>query len=55
MWDLYEEYINSKEFNDELKRLKNAKNKNNCYYIEKYIYFAEQLLEFFFSLNLKEI
>ena len=41
---LYEEYINSNEFNDEINRLK--KN-NEDEYIAKYIYLAKNLIEFF--------
>ena len=43
-YQLYEEYINSNEFNDEINRLK--KN-NGDEYIAKYIYLAKNLIEFF--------
>ena len=43
--ELFEEYINSKEFNiDEINRLK--KNFDNSY-IESYIYHAKHFIEFF--------
>jgi len=43
--DLYEEYINSNEFNDEIIRLK-MKNEDDEY-IARYIYLAKNLNEFF--------
>ena len=44
--ELFEEYINSKEFKiDEINRLKN-KNMNDTY-IKRYIYVAKHLIEFF--------
>ena len=43
--DLYEEYINSNDFNDEINRLKN-KNEHDEY-IARYIYLAKHLNEFF--------
>lgn len=44
--ELYEEYINSDDFKiDEINRLK--ENKNGDEYIEKYIYLARHLIEFF--------
>ena len=45
-YELFEEYINSKEFKvDDINRLK--KNKMNDLYIERYIYLAKHLIEFF--------
>ena len=45
-YELFEEYINSKEFKvDEINRLK--KKKMNDLYIERYIYLAKHLIEFF--------
>ena len=45
-YELFEEYINSDEFIiDEINRLK--KNKMHNTYIEKYIYLAENFIEFF--------
>ena len=45
-YELFEEYINSKEFKvDEINRLK--KNKMNNLYIERYIYLAKHFIEFF--------
>jgi len=45
-FELFEEYINSKEFKvDEINRLK--KNKMNDFYIERYIYLAKHFIEFF--------
>ena len=41
---LYEEYFNSNEFNDEINRLKK---KNEDEYIARYIYLAKHLIEFF--------
>ena len=41
---LYEEYISSNEFNDEINRLKK---KNEDEYIARYIYLAKHLIEFF--------
>ena len=45
---LYEEYLNSKEFVDEINRLKkpNKVRPKDEYYIEKYIYLAKHLIEF---------
>ena len=44
--ELFEEYINSKEFNiDEIKRLKNNNMDNN--YIERYIYQTKNFINFF--------
>ena len=44
--ELFEEYINSKEFKiDEINRLK--KNNMNDLYIERYIYLAKHFIEFF--------
>ena len=44
--ELFEEYINSKEFNiDEINRLKN-KNMDNAY-IKRYIYYAKHFIEYF--------
>ena len=46
--DLYEEYINSDEFNiHEINRLRNAKNEKDEYYIKKYKYLAKNLIEYF--------
>ncbi len=43
--ELYKEYINSDEFKiDEIKRLKK---KNEDEYVSKYIYLAENLIEYF--------
>jgi len=43
--ELYKEYINSDEFKiDEIKRLKT---KNEDEYISRYIYLAENLIEYF--------
>lgn len=52
IWDIYDEYINSQEFNEEIMRLKaDTKRKNDKkkddYYIEKYIFCAEHFIEFF--------
>ena len=45
-FELYKEYINSKEFKiDTINRLKEKKMDNS--YIEKYKYFAKNFLEFF--------
>ena len=45
-FELFEEYINSKEFKvDDINRLK--KNKMNDFYIERYIYLAKHFIEFF--------
>ena len=44
--ELFEEYLNSKEFKvDEINRLKENKMENS--YIERYIYLAKHLIEFF--------
>ena len=44
---LFEEYLNSEEFGiDEINRLKNTENKNEDYYIEKYVYLAKHFIEF---------
>ena len=44
---LFEEYLNSEEFGiDEINRLKNTENKNDDYYIEKYVYLAKHFIEF---------
>ena len=44
--ELFEEYINSKEFNiDEINRLKN-KNMDNAY-IKRYIYCSKHFIEYF--------
>ena len=44
--ELFEEYVNSKEFKvDDINRLK--KNKMNDFYIERYIYLAKHFIEFF--------
>ena len=46
--DLYEEYINSDEFNiHEINRLRNVKNEKDEYYIKKYKYLAKNLIEYF--------
>lgn len=45
---LFEEYLNSKEYNDEIKRLEMSENnQKDTEYIEKYIYLAEHFIEFF--------
>lgn len=44
--DIFEEYINSKEFIDEIQRLKNSKNKKDDNYIERYIYLSRHFIEF---------
>ena len=44
---LFEEYLNSEEFGiDEINKLKNTENKNEDYYIEKYVYLAKHFIEF---------
>ena len=44
--ELFDEYINSKEFNiDEIKRLKN--NNMDNIYIERYIYQSKHFIEYF--------
>ena len=51
IWDIYDEYINSQEFNEEIRRLqarpkrKTDKIKDD-YYIEKYIFCAEHFIDF---------
>ena len=48
--EIFEEYVNSKEFNEgEINRLKSSKNKKQIkdeYYIEKYIHLAKHYVEF---------
>lgn len=48
--EIFEEYVNSKEFNEgEINRLKSSKNKKQIkdeYYIEKYIHLAKHYIEF---------
>ena len=43
--ELFEEYINSEEFKNEINRLKKYKMNDN--YIERYIYLAKNLNKFF--------
>ena len=44
---LFEEYLNSEEFGiDEINKLKNTENKNEDYYIEKYVYLTKHFIEF---------
>ena len=45
--DLFEEYLSSKEFVDEIARLKNNKEKFDKIYINNYIYYSLHFLENF--------